>query len=84
MTTVQKFRDEVDIQRGSRHPVLSDAKNIFTLIDEAHRSEYGQFAAHMKMALPNACRIGVHRHAYRQDASDVWRLHPQVHDATVG
>ena len=57
MTTVQKFRDEVDIQRGSRHPVLSDAKNIFTLIDEAHRSEYGQFAAHMKMALPNACRL---------------------------
>lgn len=57
MTTVQKFRDEIDIQRGSRHPILSDAKNIFTLIDEAHRSEYGQFAAHMMRALPNACRI---------------------------
>ncbi len=57
MTTVQKFRDEVDIKRGSRHPILSDAKNIFVLVDEAHRSEYGQFAAHMIRALPNACRL---------------------------
>lgn len=57
MTTVQKFRDEVDVRRGSRHPILSEAKNIFVLIDEAHRSEYGQFAAHMLRALPNACRL---------------------------
>lgn len=57
MTTVQKFRDEVDLQRGSKHPVLSEAKNIFALVDEAHRTEYGQFAAHMKRALPNACRL---------------------------
>jgi len=57
MTTVQKFRDEVDIQKGSRHPILSDADNVFTLIDEAHRSEYGQFAAHMMRALPNSCRL---------------------------
>ena len=57
MTTVQKFRDEVDLHRGSRHPVLSEAKNIFALVDEAHRTEYGQFAAHMARALPNACRL---------------------------
>ena len=57
MTTVQKFRDEVDIQRGSRHPILSDAKNIFALVDEAHRSQYGQFAGHMNQALPNACKL---------------------------
>lgn len=57
MTTVQKFRDEVDVSRGSRHPVLSDAENVFVLIDEAHRSEYGQFAAHLQRALPNACRF---------------------------
>lgn len=57
MTTVQKFRDEVDVTRGSRHPVLSDAENVFVLIDEAHRSEYGQFAAHLQRALPGACRL---------------------------
>ena len=55
MTTVQKFRDEVDIHRGSRHPVLSRAENIFVLVDEAHRTEYGLFNAHMRRALPNAC-----------------------------
>lgn len=58
MTTVQKFRDEVDLQKGSRHPVLSKAENVFALIDEAHRSEYGRFHAHLRRALPNACLFG--------------------------
>ncbi|QDT29894.1 Type I restriction enzyme [Gimesia panareensis] len=58
MTTVQKFRDEVDIQKGSQHPVLSKSDNIFVLIDEAHRSEYGRFHAHMRRSLPNACLFG--------------------------
>lgn len=58
MTTVQKFRDEVDLQKGSRHPVLSRADNVFVLIDEAHRSEYGRFNAHLRRALPNACLLG--------------------------
>ncbi len=57
MTTVQKFRDEVDLQRGSRHPVLSTNDNIIVLIDEAHRSEYGLFNAHLRRALPNACLL---------------------------
>lgn len=58
MTTVQKFRDEVDLQKGSRHPVLSKSDNIFVLIDEAHRSEYGRFHAHLRRSLPNACLFG--------------------------
>jgi len=58
MTTVQKFRDEVDIQKGSQHPVLSKSENVFVLIDEAHRSEYGRFHAHMRRSLPNACLFG--------------------------
>lgn len=57
MTTVQKFRDDVDISHGSRHPVLSDAENVFALVDEAHRTEYGQFNAHLRRALPNACLL---------------------------
>jgi type I restriction enzyme R subunit len=57
MTTVQKFRDEVDVQKGSRHPVLSRADNVFVLIDEAHRTEYGRFNAHLRRALPNACLL---------------------------
>lgn len=57
MTTVQKFRDEVDVESGSKHPKLTDADNVFVLIDEAHRSQYHQFAAHMRRAVPNACLL---------------------------
>ena len=58
MTTVQKFFGEGEKTGGkvvSQHPVLSDADNIFVLVDEAHRSQYLWFAAHMRQALPNAC-----------------------------
>lgn len=57
MTTVQKFRDETDLEKGGRHPVLSRAENIFVLVDEAHRSEYGYFNANLRRALPGACYI---------------------------
>lgn len=57
MTTVQKFQDEVDMTKGSTHPVLSTADNVFALVDEAHRSEYGRFNAHLRKALPNACML---------------------------
>lgn len=58
MTTVQKFRDDYDREkRRSKHPVLSEAENIFVLVDEAHRSQYDIFAAAMEKALPNACRM---------------------------
>lgn len=32
--------------------------NIFVLIDESHRTQYGSFAAKMRKLLPNACYIG--------------------------
>jgi len=57
MTTVQKFRDDVDVSRDSRHPILTEAQNVFVLVDEAHRTEYGQFNAHLRRALPNACLL---------------------------
>ncbi|MBR0318337.1 MAG: type I restriction endonuclease subunit R [Spirochaetia bacterium] len=34
------------------------SKNIFLLVDESHRSNYGQFAAKMRTVFPNACYIG--------------------------
>ncbi|MDD2638205.1 MAG: type I restriction endonuclease subunit R [Methanothrix sp.] len=52
-TTVQKFQDAAD-----EYPVLSDDKNIFVLVDEAHRSQYRSLAANMRRALPNACFLG--------------------------
>jgi len=59
MTTVHKFFDKgITVgRRVSTHPELSLAENIFVLIDEAHRTEYGWLNAHMRRALPNACLL---------------------------
>ena len=57
-TTIQKFFPD---DRGDRHPMLSDRRNIVVIADEAHRSQYDfvdGFAAHMRDALPNASFIG--------------------------
>lgn len=68
MTTVQKFRDELDSNltangiaddiESKLHPELTDADNVFVLVDEAHRTEYGRFNANLRRALPNACLLG--------------------------
>ncbi len=57
-TTIQKFFPE---EKGDRHPVLSERRNIVVIADEAHRSQYdfiAGFARHMRDALPNASFIG--------------------------
>ena len=57
-TTIQKFLPE---EKGDRHPLLSDRRNIVVIADEAHRSQYDfidGFASHMRDALPNASFIG--------------------------
>jgi type I restriction enzyme R subunit len=57
-TTIQKFFPE---EKGDRHPVLSDRRNIVVIADEAHRSQYDfidGFARHMRDALPKASFIG--------------------------
>ena len=57
-TTIQKFFHE---EKGDRHPLLSDRRNIVVIADEAHRSQYDfidGFARHMRDALPNASFIG--------------------------
>src|SRR4051795_8344318 len=48
-------------EKGDRHPVLSERRNIVVIGDEAHRSQYDfidGFARHMRDALPNASFIG--------------------------
>ena len=57
-TTIQKFFPE---ERGDRHPILSERRNIVVIADEAHRSQYdfiGGFARYMRDALPHASFIG--------------------------
>jgi type I restriction enzyme, R subunit len=57
-STIQKFFPE---EKGDRHPVLSERRNIVVIADEAHRSQYDfidGFARHMRDALPKASFIG--------------------------
>ncbi len=57
-TTIQKFFPD---EKGDRHPMLSDRRNIVVIADEAHRSQYDfvdGFAAHIRDALPSASFIG--------------------------
>jgi type I restriction enzyme R subunit len=57
-TTIQKFLPD---ERGDRHPLLSDRRNIVVIADEAHRSQYDfidGFARHLRDALPHASFIG--------------------------
>ncbi len=62
MTTIQKFQEVTgaggSARRGAVHPTLSEAANIFVMVDEAHRTQYKSLAANMRKALPNACFLG--------------------------
>ena len=44
------------ISKVKREPIKDS--NIFVLVDESHRSQYGESHARMKLVLPNACYIG--------------------------
>ncbi|MBR9920309.1 MAG: type I restriction endonuclease subunit R [Bacteroidetes bacterium] len=51
-TIINKFEAAV---KGS--PVPFESPNIFVLIDEGHRSQYGSFNVRMRQIFPNACFI---------------------------
>lgn len=69
-TTIQKF----NIDEEEDFPLLTDRKNVFVIVDEAHRTQYGfkakvvtkddkasvkyGFAKYLRDALPNASFIG--------------------------
>ena len=57
-TTIQKFFPD---EKGDRHPILSERRNIVVIADEAHRSQYDfidGYARHMRDALPHASFVG--------------------------
>ena len=57
MTTIQKFEDALTTPTGSLE-VLNPSENVFVMVDEAHRTQYGTLGALMSRALPNATLIG--------------------------
>ena len=52
-TVIDKF--ELAVGKAG---VRDESPNIFVLVDESHRGQYGEIHAKMKKALPNACFIG--------------------------
>lgn len=54
VTTVNKFKSACE----SRGDLRNENDDIFVLVDEGHRTQYGLLHAKMRTALPNACYIG--------------------------
>ena len=52
-TLVHKFDAALEVQ-----DYVNESENIFMLIDEVHRTQYGKLHARMRKALPRACVLG--------------------------
>ncbi|MFP4019450.1 MAG: type I restriction endonuclease subunit R [Bacteroidales bacterium] len=52
-TVIDKF--EAALKKGE---VIDESPNIFVLVDESHRSQYGESHVRMRKVFPNACYIG--------------------------
>ena len=57
MTTIQKFGEVLAPPEGEMD-TLNDADNIIVMVDEAHRTQYGELGAKLSKALPNAVLVG--------------------------
>jgi type I restriction enzyme R subunit len=52
-TIIDKFESAADT-----HRLKDQSSNVFVLVDESHRSQYGLAHAKMKQVFPNACYVG--------------------------
>ena len=57
MTTIQKFEEALTTPDGPLD-LLNPSDNVIIMVDEAHRSQYGDLGALMSKALPSATLIG--------------------------
>ena len=57
MTTIQKFEEALTTPDGPLD-LLNPSDSVMIMVDEAHRSQYGDLGALMSKALPNATLIG--------------------------
>ena len=91
MTTIQKFQEITSAgaktgagRKAPGHPTLSEAANIFVMVDEAHRTQYRSLAANMRQALPNACFLGFTGTPIdKQDRSTLRTFGPYIDTYTI-
>ena len=94
ITTIQKFQElagesgrsarQSPAERTTAHPTLSEAANVFVLVDEAHRTQYRSLAANMRRALPNACFLGFTGTPIdKQDRSTLRTFGPYIDTYTI-
>jgi len=91
LATVQKFQElshvaDSKTRRVDRAEirVLSEAKNIFVMTDEAHRTQYGGLAGNMRKALPNAAFFGFTGTPIdKQDRSTLSTFGPYIDTYTI-
>ena len=88
MTTIQKFQEIAGAagagRRAAVHPTLSEAANVFVMVDEAHRTQYRSLAANMRQALPNACFLGFTGTPIdKQDRSTLRTFGPYIDTYTI-
>ena len=71
-------------EQTTAHPTLSEAANVFVLVDEAHRTQYRSLAANMRRALPNACFLGFTGTPIdKQDRSTLRTFGPYIDTYTI-
>ncbi|MBA4336976.1 restriction endonuclease subunit R [bacterium] len=68
-TLVHKFESAKNHRAG----FMDDSKNIFVLIDEAHRGHGGMANAEMNRTIPNACYIGFTGTPLMKKEKESWR-----------
>ncbi len=74
MTTIQKFEEALTTPAGPLD-LLNPSDDVLVMVDEAHRSQYGDLGALMSKALPKR-----HPHRFHRD-TDRERVRPQHHPA---
>lgn len=76
LTTVQKF--------SRINETLTEADNVFVMVDEAHRTQYKSLAARMRLALQNACFLGFTGTPIdKKDRSTFETFGPYIHTYTI-
>jgi type I restriction enzyme R subunit len=74
-TIIDKFENAVNML-----PAPLDDDNIFVLVDESHRGQYGQMHGKMRVALPRACYLGfTGTPVMKRDKSTVTKFGGYVH-----